>query len=132
MIGNRDGPSNIEDTGNETQHLQFMVGSKMYPEYPIRSHAECFYNLRKSLGVQANSLHAVDIKGNEYRNNKFVVGFDIGKMLGLAFTGANTIFCLMSIKFKTTSWNYQASRMHIVLVSQQVLEIGDSGVTIFD
>ena len=35
-----------------------------------------FYNLRTSLGVQANNLHALDIKGCEHRNNKFVVGFD--------------------------------------------------------
>ena len=75
MIGNRDGPGNVKDTNHEIQHLQLMIGSKMYPEYPIRSHAECFYNLRKSLGVHANSLHAVDIKGNNYRNNKFVVWF---------------------------------------------------------
>ena len=47
MLGNRDGPSNIKDTDNEIQHLQLMVGSKMYPEYPIGSHAECFYNLRQ-------------------------------------------------------------------------------------
>ena len=65
MLGNRDGPSNIIDSDNEIQHLPLMIGSKMYPEYPIRSRAESFYNLIKSLGVQANRLHAVDIKGSE-------------------------------------------------------------------
>ena len=39
MIGNRDGPGNVKDTNHEIQHLQLMVGSKIYPEYPIRSHA---------------------------------------------------------------------------------------------
>ena len=58
MIGNRDGPSNIQNLDNE----QLMVGSKMCPDYPVRSHAYLFYNLRKSLGVQSNSLHAIDIK----------------------------------------------------------------------
>jgi hypothetical protein len=132
MIGNRDGPSNIKDSDNEIKHLQLSIGSKLYPEYGIKSHAECFYNLRKSLGVQANSLHAVDIKGNEYRNNKFVVGFDTEKMLGLAFTGVNTKNSLMTVKFKTNGGDYQASRMHIVLVSQQVIDVGDSGITIYD
>ena len=51
MIGCRDGPSNVKDTDDEIQHLQFMVGSKMYPEYPIKSHAEFFDNLRTSLEV---------------------------------------------------------------------------------
>ena len=129
MLGNKDGPSNIKDSDNEIQHLPLMIGSKMYPEYPIRSHADSFYNLRKSLGVQANRLHAVDIKGNAYRNNKFVVGFDTEQMLGLAFTGAITKQSLMTIKFKTVSGDYQASRMHIVSVSQHVLEVGDSGIT---
>jgi hypothetical protein len=132
MIGNRDGPSNIKDSDWEIQHLQLSIGSKLYPEYPIKSHAECFYNLRKSLGVQANSLHAVDIKGNEYRTNKFVVGFDTERMLGLAFTGCNTKNSLMTVKFKTNGGDYQASRMHIVLVSQQVIDVSDSGVTIYD
>jgi hypothetical protein len=132
MIGNRDGPSNIKDSDWEIKNLQLSIGSKLYPEYPIKSHAECFYNLRKSLGVQANSLHAVDIKGNEYRDNKFVVGFDTEKMLGLAFTGMNTKNSLMTVKLKTVGGDGQASRMHIVLVAQQVIDVGDSGITIYD
>ena len=102
MLGDRDGPSNIKNTHNLIQHLQLMIGSKMYPEFPIRSHAECFYNLRNSLCVQANSLHAVDIKGNEYLRNKFVVGFDTERMLGLAFTGANAKNGLMTLKLKNS------------------------------
>ena len=132
MAGQRGGPTSIKDINTEIAHLQLQVGSKLFPEYPIRSHAECFYNLRKSLGVHANSLHSIDIKGNDYRNHKFVVGFDTEKMLGLAFTGYNTKNSLMTIKFKTQNPEGQASRMHIVLVAQQVIEIGDSGVTIFD
>ena len=53
-------------------------------------------------------------------------------MLGLAFTGIHTTNSLMTIKFKTMDGDNQASRMHIVLVAQQVLEVGDSGITIFD
>ncbi len=117
MLGTRDGPTNIKDTDHEIQHLQLMDGSTMYPEYPIISHAECFYNLSKSLGVPAHSLHAVDIKGNDYRNNKIVVGFDTQRMLGLAFTGANTKHSLMTVRFKTNNGDYQASRMYIVLFS---------------
>ena len=42
MIGNRSYASKINESDTEIQHLQLMIGSKMYPEYPIRSHAECF------------------------------------------------------------------------------------------
>ena len=77
-------------------------------------------------------MHSVDIKGPDYRNHKFVVGFDTEKMLGLAFTGCNTKNSLMTIKFKTKNPEGQASRMHIILVAQQVIEIGDVGITDFD
>jgi hypothetical protein len=132
MAAVRDGPINFKESDDEIQHLQLMIGSKLYPEYPIRSHAECFYNLRKSLGIQASNLHSIDIRGNEYRCNKFIVGFDTEKMLGLAFTGINTKNSLMSIRLKTKGGDYQATRMHIVLVAQQVIEIGGSGITVFD
>jgi len=77
-------------TANEIESLQLQVGAFMIPQYPIRSHAACFYSLRKSLGIQSNSLHSVDINGNEYRNGKCIVGLDCEKLLGLAFTGMNT------------------------------------------
>jgi hypothetical protein len=131
MIGDIEGPINSKDSDNEIQHLQLSIGSKLFPEYAIKSHAECFYNLRKSLGVQASNLHSIDIRGDEYRNSKFIVGFDTEKMLGLAFTGTNTKNSLMTIRLKTNA-DRQATRMHIVLVAQQVLEIGDSGITVFD
>jgi hypothetical protein len=121
MVGVFDGPINWKDSDNEIQHLQLMIGSKLYPQYPIRSHAACFYNLRKSLGIQANALHSTDIKGNAYRNNNFIVGFDTEQMLGLAFTRINTKNSLMSIRFKTKGGDNQATRMHIVLVAQQVI-----------
>ena len=132
MAGQRGTATTVNDNRDDMDHLQLCLGSKLFPEYPIKSHAECFYNLRKSLGVHANSLHSIDIKGHDYRNHKFVVGFDTEKMLGLAFTGANTKNSLMTIKYKSKNPEGQASRMHIVLVAQQVIEIGDSGITIFD
>ena len=77
-------------------------------------------------------MHSVDIKGPDYRKHKFVVGFDTDKMLGLAFTGCNTKNTLMTIKFHTMANENQASRMHLVLVAQQLLEVSDSGMAIFD
>ena len=38
MAGQRSGPTSIKDIKTEIDHLQLMVGSKMYPEYPIESH----------------------------------------------------------------------------------------------
>ena len=54
------------------------------------------------------------------------------EMLGLAFTGINTKDSLMTINLQTDDGEHQATRMHIVLVPQQVLEVSDTGITIFD
>ena len=53
-------------------------------------------------------------------------------MLGLAFAGVNTKNSLMTIKLRTEGGEYQVIRMHIVLVAQQVIEVSDTGITIFD
>ena len=52
-------------------------------------------------------------------------------MLGLAFTGINTKNSLMTVKLKTMGGEFQATRMHIVLVAQQVVEVSDTGITLF-
>ena len=116
---------------NEITSLHLQVGAFMMPQYPIRSHAECFYSLRKALGIQSNSLHSVDINGNDYRNNKFIVGIDCEKLLGLAFTGMNTKNSLMTVKLKTAEAN-RANRIHILLFSENILEINDTGVSVYD
>jgi hypothetical protein len=116
---------------NEIGSVQLQVGAFLIPQYPIRSHAECFYSLRKSLGIQANNLFNLDIDGNEYRNNKFIVGLDCEKLLGLAFTGMNIKNSLMTIRMKTAAAN-KANRFHVVLTSEQILEISDAGIQFFD
>ena len=124
--------THLTHTGERFSHLQLQIGSKLYPEYPIKSHAECFYSLRKALGVQANNLHNIDIDGNEYRNDKFILGIDTEKLLGLSFTGMNTRNNLMTVHLKTQTGDYKADRMHIVLLAEQILELGDSGSMVFD
>jgi hypothetical protein len=116
---------------NEITSLQVQIGAFLIPSYPIRSHAECFYSLRKALGLASNGQASIDIDGNEYRNNKFIVGIDTEKILGLAFTGTNTKNSLMTVRMKTEEAN-RADRMHILLTAEMVLEVSDAGVTVFD
>jgi len=41
--------------------FQLQIGAKLFPEYPIRSHAEAYYQLKKTLGVQASAVHNFDV-----------------------------------------------------------------------
>ena len=111
-------------TEERFHHFQLQIGAKLFPEYPIKSHAEAFYSLRKALGIHANNLHSIDIDGNEFRNNKFIVGIDTEKLLGLSFTGMNTRNNLMTVPLKSQVGDYKADRTHIVLLSEQILEVG--------
>jgi hypothetical protein len=122
----------LTHTGEKFTHFQLQIGSKLFPEYPIKTHCEAFYSLRKALGIQANNLHSIDIDGVEYRNNKFIVGIDTEKLLGLSFTGMNTRNNLMTVHLKTLTGDNKADRMHIILLAEQIVELGDSGCMVYD
>ena len=114
---------------------QLQLGAKLYPEYPIRSHAEAFYQLRKTLGVKSNNMHSFNIDSHEYRSTKFIWATDMEKVLESGFSGQNTrAGDILNIRFDhndTNAGNY-ATSMHIILHSDQILEIRDGSVTVFD
>jgi 16S rRNA C1402 (ribose-2'-O) methylase RsmI len=56
---------------------------------------------------------------------------DCEKLLGLAFTGMNTKNSLMTVRMKTEQSN-RANRFHILLTSEQILEVSDAGISVFD
>ena len=115
--------------------FQLQIGSKLYPEYPIRSHNEAYYQLAKCLGVQSSAVHNFDITAREYRSTKFILGTDCEKVLDAGFTGINTrAGDLMTVKFdyRKADFDRRADRIHIVLHSDQILEIRDSGCQVFD
>ena len=103
----------------------------------MRSHNEAFYQLAKTLGVQASALHNFDISAREYRFSKFVLGVDCEKVLDAGFTGINIrAGDLMSVKLKYATRGTLdarvADRRHIILHSDQILEIRDSGCQVVD
>ncbi len=132
-LDNGDGVFKHKSDGEFEFRIQ--VGSKIYPEYPIRSHAEAFYQLKKTLGVQSSTLHNFDITGLGHRDHKFILGIDTEKVLEAGYTGLNTRSGdLLNIDFKYNSSvaDRLADRLHIVLHSDQIMEIRDTGVQVFD
>jgi hypothetical protein len=137
--GNSDGTLTHRPDGEFEFQLQ--IGSKLFPEYPIRSHNEAYYQLKKTLGVHASSLHNFDISPVSYRSNKLVIGTDCEKVLDAGFTGINTrAGDLLTVKLKYADkgalangiYANLADRIHIVLHSDQIMEIRDSGVAVYD
>jgi len=116
--------------------LQLQLGSKLTPEYPIRSLAEAFYQLRKCLGVVASPIHGFTITPGDYRQYKFIVGLDQEKLLDSAFTGQNTRSGeLLTIRCKGANAANIAnppSKVYIVLLTDNILEISAAGCNVFD
>ena len=118
--------------------FQLQLGNKLFPEYPISGHAESYYQLRKTMGVQSSNLHNFDIDSHEYRNYKFIIGIDMERVLEAGFTGMNTkAGDILNIRFDHRDGraegavNY-AHSMHVIMQSDNILEIRDGGVQVWD
>ena len=46
--------------------LRLYIGNVLYPDYPITSQSEFFYNLRKCLGIHGSTWHSIDIPSIGY------------------------------------------------------------------
>jgi len=123
--------------GGKEVELHVQIGSKVYPEYPIRSVSESFSQLRKTMGIHQSPFHSLDVNGKQYRSYKFIASVDTEKILEAGFTGLNTrAGDLMTIKVKPTDKTEMATtkptKFFTVLHSDNILEIRESGITVFD
>ena len=103
---------------------------------PVRSLAESFYQLKKSLGIHGSAFHSLSITPEQYRTDHFIIGIDTEKILEAGFTGLNTRSGdLMVVRGKyanRSSSDPWATSIYMVLHTDQILEIRDSGCQVFD
>ena len=128
--------SGAYNVGKEVE-LHVQIGSKLFPEYPIRSVSETFSQLRKTMGIHQSPFHSLDITGPQYRSYKFIASIDTEKVLEAGFTGLNTrAGDLMTVKVKPLDSSVMASnkptKFFTVLHSDNIMEIRESGITVFD
>ena len=80
---------------------QIQIANKMFPEYPCRSQAQSFYELRKALGIASSPFHSISITPRQYINDHFICAVDTEKIIEAGFTGLNSkAGDLMSIRIK--------------------------------
>jgi hypothetical protein len=94
--------------------------------------------------MRANELHSFNIKGAEYHNTKMIVSIDTEKVIQAGFTGLNSRSTgdLMVVRFKyapkiisgeaANPTHRMADQMHIVMNCDNILEIHDIGVRVYD
>ena len=114
--------------------FQLQVGSKLFPEYPVQSLSEAFAQLRKTVKDGRSDFHGLSLTPQQYRKDHFIAALQTSKVSEAGFTGLNTRSGdLMTIKVKSSVPDAEMpSAMHVVLESDQILEIRDTGVQVFD
>ena len=93
-------PSNFKKSTNAyavDDEMQYWVqiGSKLIPEYPVKSLTESLSQLRKTVGGKFHMY------GRWYRSTKYIIGLDLEKVSGSGFTGTSTkAGDLMTLNFR--------------------------------
>ena len=125
----------VYDNSKELE-LQIQLGPKLYPEYGCKSLSEAFTILKQTLNLPDWGLHSVGIDYRQYLSNKFIFGMSFEKVPESSWTGTSTKSGqIMLIKCSTDNGSTTATiadQMYITLVSEQILEIRDVGVSVFD
>ena len=91
------------------------------------------------MGIHQSPFHSLDITGAQYRDYKFICAIDTEKVLEAGFTGLNTrAGDLMTVKVQPIDGSTGGmgttapTKFFTVLHSDNIMEIRDTGVTIFD
>jgi len=129
------GEANGFINNNYQMEFQMQVGSKLYPEYPIRSQEEAFYQTMKTLGLASSVWHSVDITTEEWNSCKFLYAIDTEKVTEAGFTGLNTKagdLIYLKLKQNQVPQTHLCNFMYVILHADQVLNIRDTGCEVFD
>ena len=85
------------------------------------------------MGILGSAYHSLDFTGKEYITDKFVIGFDLEKMLGASFTGYNSKSGdLLTVKLKNTNMTNGSDFIFTTLHYDALLEINDTGCTVME
>ena len=126
----------------EGWRFQLQAGALLFPDIPMSSTREAWYQLSKLLGHHA-SLDGVSIPPGEWQASSFVIGLDMEKAAtapgsgNAAFTGMSTRNAGDTLRFAFDAVNCRddlsrPSRMYITLHMDLVVELRAEGVVLLD
>jgi hypothetical protein len=137
------GASNPYDADHgEGFRFQLQTGAMVFPDLPITSHAEAFYQLSKSLAMQSHN-EGVSIPPGEYLGLNFILALDLEKMYSspgagfVRFSGLNTQgagdtlrMTFQNINARSPDW--LPTRQFVTLHHDVVIELRAEGVICLD
>ena len=131
----------VSDNG-EGWRFQMTTGSLIFPDLPMSSAQEAWYQLSKVLGLHS-SLESVSIPPGEWLGNNFIIALDMEKMSSspgaghAAFTGLSTRNAGDTLRFAFDNVNPRngyavPQRMYVTLHMDLVLELRAEGCVLLD
>ena len=127
-----------------TREIEYsiLIGSKIMPEYPVRSLAQAFFEVEKPLGIADSAYHSVSVRPDQYCRHHFIDGIDCKKALGVSYTGlSNKSGDWMTIRAKFANGSPVDGtgnpinlpvKLYITPNSDNILEVRDSGASVYD
>jgi hypothetical protein len=135
------GATTYDPDHGEGFRAQMSCGALLFPDLPIASHKEAFYQLSKVIGMH-NHVEGVSIVPGEYLGCQFIMAFDLEKMYSspgsgfVRFTGLNTQSAGDTLRFAFQNVNPGANatptRMFVTLHYDVVAELRMEGVLCLD
>ena len=103
----------------------------------MKSIAETFTQLRKSVGDASSPIHSFHFDAEKYRSVNFIAAIDFEKALQVSYTGTSTrAGDLLVVKVKgANAADFDATapnKLFLTLHSDVILQISASGVFIYD
>jgi hypothetical protein len=121
--------------------FQLQTGAMVFPDLPITSHTEAFYQLSKSLAMQSHN-EGVSIPPSEYLGQNFILALDLEKMYSspgagfVRFSGLNTQGAGDTLRMTFQNISARAdwlpTRQFVTLHHDVVIELRAEGVICLD
>ncbi len=107
------------------------VGDKKYPEHEYKSLSEFIYRYQKGTGLDKSSSHTATVSRQSFAETNFVCMFDLETVPQANHSGLNTSAGSIVISFKNVGTDVATypTQAVIVMVYDEIVEIGDAGVT---
>ena len=118
---------------DSTFSFQLQLGSKLWPEQPMNSHAEMYETLRKAVGTHNQDIKNISLDRLDYSTDKFIIGVDLEKNLGDPFSAKNTrAGDVLRLVFNGIEPAADLRHCYVHLIGSSVLEIRETGAFVFD
>jgi hypothetical protein len=135
------------DYDRDTFRFQVQLGSQLYPQVPIQSFAEAYYQLQKCVGALTTGVGIAS--GPTYRSSNFHAAIDFERVGSTpageaAFTGQNTKLAgeQLRILFENvtplrdggvgTNWDWTPDAMFVICNYDEVCQLRLEGVLVAD